>query len=657
MYFPIVARRPVTFRGTVDAPFISMEGPVGVRLIDDGDRPGQTVPDPGSLFANGGTNWGSFFVAGSVGGKTQFVARVLANASFSAAMVSPPPDRWSFQLVSYATATDALADTNRILIGHPWLEIERPGDARQYDVTAYTEAAPLFTGVTLRAAGEESVVAGTLGAFATDPAYAYKILVTSEADVENAWALEDAVAGPFTITRPYAFRGKIKLRLIELEKGCARRVVGQVWAEENAAMASAWPDLRIEYRSITKAIPSVPTSIVPASRDGTWSVALQPAGIGRVSLVDVNTKRIYGECTMPSGLLRSYNVPAADSGQTPGDVYYDEFNDVGFLYDQAVALIAFLQLGERDAAARLVDALLAVQNPDGGFPFATDQSVLFERASGFVRIGAVAWVCYALLLADKPEFRDWFADKTTDAARKCLAFLAAYRNPRGLLNGGKGRYIGLVLDPGYVVPWWSSEHNIDAWWCFDLAAGLYGDAGYRAVADRIKAALESDGWNKSKGIFWQGGTYADGVNKPDGQHALDMMSWGGFLLDRWGRPSATAAAIARMSRLYYVTDARTGLSGFTTFIPADGYPVGTVPSPWYEGSFGAVVAIRTQDPARANSLLATLVKAQNPDGSYPYALREDPINEIHTFPALIGAAWNVIAYSGAQTPYRRVLWA
>ena len=111
-----------------------------------------------------------------------------------------------------------------------------------------------------------------------------------------------------------------------------------------------------------------------------------------------------------------------------------------------------------------------------------------------------------------------------------------------------------------------------------------------------------------------------------------------------------------MSRLYYVTDAPTGLSGFTTFIPEDGYPVGTVTSPWYEGSFGAVVAIRSQDPMQANALMATLVKAQNADGSYPYALRADPINEIHTFPALIGAAWNVIAYSGPRTAYRQILW-
>ena len=137
-----------------------------------------------------------------------------------------------------------------------------------------------------------------------------------------------------------------------------RRVVGQVWAEENAvASASAWPDLRIEYRSIGERVPAAATGIVPARKDGTWEVGGFRQASARVSLVDVNTKRIYGEYTMPSGLVRSFNVPAAQAGQTPDDVYYDGFNDTCFLYDQAVALIAFLQLGEREPAQRLVDAL------------------------------------------------------------------------------------------------------------------------------------------------------------------------------------------------------------------------------------------------------------------------------------------------------------
>jgi hypothetical protein len=636
LHFPIVSGRPATFQGTVDLPFISLEGPAGVRAVDG--------------------SWGSFFVVGSVDGMKQFIARVIGNATFEGSVVSSPKGSWSFQLISYANAADAMADVNRIAIGHPWLEAERPGDVRQYYAVDHTPRAPVFSDVVLRSVDGNATITGTLGAFTADRSFAYRILVTSESDVEYAWALEDAAPGAFSITKPRAFGGKIKLRLVELDNGRGRRVVGQVWAEENAADRSAWPDLRIEYRSMAANIPPSPTSTVPARLDGTWSVTLVPPGTGRVSLVDVDTKRVYGEYTMPSGLLRSFNVPAADAGQTTAEIYYDAFNDTCFLYDQAVALIAFLQLGERDAARRLVDALLAVQNPDGSFPFANHQGIPFEHNAGFIRIGAVAWVCYALLLADQPEFRDWFAPGTAHAVRRCLDFLLTHRNALGLLNGGKGRYVGTALHPDFVVPWWSTEHNIDTWWCFQLAADLYGDARYRAIAEGIRAALETAGWNEAKGIFWQGGTTTKEHNVPDGQHALDVMSWGGIVLGKWGRPAVTAAAIARMFRLYYVTDEPTGLSGFTTFVPADGYPLGTVLTPWYEGSFGAVAAIRTLDPARANDLMARLVKAQNADGSYPYALRADPINEIHTFPSLIGAAWNVLAYAGLGSPHRQVLW-
>ncbi|MFO1082847.1 MAG: hypothetical protein U1E23_19740 [Reyranellaceae bacterium] len=376
-----------------------------------------------------------------------------------------------------------------------------------------------------------------------------------------------------------------------------------------------------------------------------------------MSLVDVTTRRVLGEHTMPSGLLRSFDVPAEQAGQTPDDVYYDGFNDVCFLYDQAVALIAFLQLGDRARACRLVDALLAVQNPDGGFAFACDQSVLGEHQDGFIRCGAVAWVAYALLLADRPEFRPWFATRTAAAAGRCLDFLLGYANPLGLLNGGKGRYVGHVLESDHVVPWWSTEHNIDAWWAFDLAAELYGEPRHRQAADRIRAGLEAAAWNPRAGIFWQGGTWAAGRNQPDGQHALDVMSWGSVLLERWGRPADRQAALERMQRHYWVTDAASGLSGFTTFVPADGYPVGTVTSPWYEGSFGAAFALRSHDPAAADRLMAILAAGQQADGSYPYALRRDPINDIQTFPSLIAAAWNVLAWSGPGTPYRRVLWA
>ena len=640
LFFPIIAGSPVVFNGVVDIPFASMD-------------------DFAGNLADGATNWGSYFVVGSVSGQTQFITKILANATWMAKMADPPSGSWSFQLITFADSPTAEADMNWIPVGNPWLETERPGDVRDYYAIGYSAGTPLFTDVALHDASP-CVITGKLSAFGGTPGFTYKILATSETDVEYAWALADAVSGAFAISKDYPFGGKIKLRLVELDNGRAVRVVGQVWVEENAAAVAVYPDVRVEYRSITSTIPSAPNSIAPARLDGTWSAALVQHGISRVSLVDVNTKRIFGEYTMPSGLIRSFNVPAADAGQSTKSVYYDSFNDTCFLYDQAVVLIACLQLGERKAAVQLVDALLVVQNPDGSYPFANNQSVLFEHDSSFIRIGAVAWVCYALLLADQPQYRDWFSNKTTDAAKACLAYILSYRNALGLVQGGKGRYLDGVLDRSYVVPWWSSEHNFDTWWCLDLADTLYGsdDLDYRSAANTIKASLETDkvGWDAASGIFWQGGTVANAANTPDGMHALDMMSWGGVLLDKWGRASDTAAAIARMYTHYYVVDETTGLSGFATFVPLDGYSEDTILTPWYEGSFGAACAIRTQDPPHANGLMAALVRAQRPDGSYPYAVQIDSVNDIHTFPCLIAAAWNIVAFSGLGTPYNRVLW-
>ena len=664
LWFPLVAGQPADFNGRVDAPFASMDGWSGRRDMVNPSPPPPTITDPSSVYANGGTNWGHYSVRATVGGVVEFIASVGANGTWSAHVALVPSGQWEFQLVTYANQADAAGDTNRILVGNPWREAERPGDVRTYWGLGYTSRAPQFTGVVLTPAGANNVVAGTLQPFTALPGRTYQILVTNEADVEYCWALQPvAGAGPFTITRPsyQAFGGAIKLRLVEQINGCSVNQIGPVWAQENAADAGAYADLRIEYVAITNLIPTFPASIQPAQLDRTWTVTATGGGaVGRVSLVDVNTKRVLGMFTMPSGLVRSFNVPAKDSGQTVADVYYDGFLDNCFLYDQAVALIAFLQMGEQTAAAAMVDALLTVQNPDGSFPFSTGQSTLYQHNANFIRNGAVAWVIYALLLADQPAYATWFPGSPGPAARGGLDFILGYRNALGTINGGKGQYVGGVLDPTFVVPWWSVEHNIDSWWALDLAGRLYGTtyAPYATFASTIQSVMLTNGggWDPSKGIFWQGGTVSGGINTPDGMHALDTHTWGAALLQKWGRIGDANQSIARADSLYYVTDPATQLKGYTTFIPQDGYPPTTVKTPWYEGSFGAVVAKRGSDQAAADAVMTQLVRAQRPDGSYLYALQADPVNDIHPWPCTIAPAWSVLAYSGAGTPNARVLW-
>ena len=163
------------------------------------------------------------------------------------------------------------------------------------------------------------VISGTLRGLHREPGFTYQILVTNETDVEYAWALEPVSAPPAPSRSaglsPSAARSSCAW---SSSRTAARvRVVGQVWAEENAADAGAYPDLRIEYRAITGVVPPFPNSVQPAQkRPVPGSVTLAGGGaVGRVSLVNVNTKRIYGEFTMPTGLMRSFIVPPNAAGQ------------------------------------------------------------------------------------------------------------------------------------------------------------------------------------------------------------------------------------------------------------------------------------------------------------------------------------------------------
>jgi hypothetical protein len=142
--------------------------------------------------------------------------------------------------------------------------------------------------------------------------------------------------------------GKLKLRLVEQQNGCTVRVVGKVWAEENAADASAVPDLRIEYRALTSGVPFVANAITPAKLDHSWQVPLAGGGaVGRVALVDVNTKRVQESTRCRPGCTLLHVPPELQARHNlglPRRLLIPASSTI-----EAVALIAFLQ-GERDAA-------------------------------------------------------------------------------------------------------------------------------------------------------------------------------------------------------------------------------------------------------------------------------------------------------------------
>jgi hypothetical protein len=96
----------------------------------------------------------------------------------------------------------------------------------------------------------------------------------------------------------------------------------------------------------------------------------------------------------------------------------------------------------------------------------------------------------------------------------------------GLYLGGTGRYIEDILDPNYIIPWASTEHNINTWHTLYLAGKVLGNSSYTNAAETLKQAIVSKLWNPSLHRFNQG--YEDTAD------ALDINSWGAIFLNAVG---------------------------------------------------------------------------------------------------------------------------
>src|SRR5215471_2621166 len=73
LWFPITAGARVDFAGRVDVPFYSMDGWAGRRDMVNPSPPPDDVTDPSTGYADGGVNWGRYFILGTVRGAKQFI--------------------------------------------------------------------------------------------------------------------------------------------------------------------------------------------------------------------------------------------------------------------------------------------------------------------------------------------------------------------------------------------------------------------------------------------------------------------------------------------------------------------------------------------------------------------------------------------------------
>lgn len=368
-----------------------------------------------------------------------------------------------------------------------------------------------------------------------------------------------------------------------------------------------------------------------AKADGTFAFESSRPGAKVFQLVDSTTDTVLAEAAPDTGLVRSYDVDLEHSarGRTFG-------------YDQALALITADSLGDSVTAARLTRGLLQLQTDggpnDGGFVSSAaalnPAAALPEYRSGNQSVATYALLRHLRSLPPASGDRANVADAADRGVRWLLARQVHDGALSGLVTGGQGRTLADgSFDPETVMPWASTEHNLDAWHTLRLAGSVLADratgAAAAAAAERLEAAIVDRLWDSNTQRFLQGW-------QPEGADptpVLDVNSWGAIFLERTGRTGLARSSLDNVDAFA------------TSDPPVSGYEPRTLGAPlvWFEGSAGVALAqARLGDHAAAGTLEA-LSSGQLSSGAFPEASRTDAEADMMASPAVAGTAWVILA--------------
>jgi hypothetical protein len=333
--------------------------------------------------------------------------------------------------------------------------------------------------------------------------------------------------------------------------------------------------------------------------------------------------------------------------------------DGAYTYDNALAVIALVACGHRDAALRIADALLAASEGDrsgaaGRIRNTYRPGPVAERPvppmgwwsdqdGGWIEdpyhvgtaTGNVAWAALALLTVAGKARDDPYRAAAARLARWTTAMLDQHA-PAGFIGGLYG-----YDDTVERLTWKSTEHNTDLAAVFDWLARLESDQGWEAEA-RTARAFVAALWDPASGHFWVG-TTPDGVTPNRRNAGLDAQLWPLLLAD--------APEMWRASLSY--VEAHHAVSGGVDFNDdRDGI--------WWEGTAQAALAYRaTGRMVEADRLLSAIADQFSP-GGFVWASSElrlttglalSPASTVDDFyyyrlPHLAPTAWAALAATG-----------
>ena len=454
-------------------------------------------------------------------------------------------------------------------------------------------------------------------------------------------ALADGTTGTFSIdvtAVDNSYTGAWMLGILDATAGYAE--YGTKWPSPDQ-----YVDLEVQELVVTDTTYLWATT--PAMADGRFSFPNDQVGAKMFRLVETSTGDILAQSFKQTGLIRSYEYQVGETGYGTG------IQDLTYVYDQSVALFAAVSQSHATEAKQRVDGLLKMQTTSGahtgGFVFAAPQ-LSPSYTNPYYRTGAHAIALDALLAYIKAYPADADIAAYRAAAVSGLDFLQSVYSSSGatsgLYLGGYGAYSGMpeTFDPSYTVTFASTEHNIDAWHALLNASLVLGNSvtNYSQLASNLDAAITSKLYNTSLGRLNQG--INGGV--PDTGDPLDVNTWGAIYMYATGKVTQANAALAHIS-LFENTIG--GIKGYGPFYDSPGYP-GALANVWFEGSFGAALALYDVGNYSAyRTLLDQLGAAQELDGSFRYSKVQDSTYGIGISKSVASTAWYLLATVGRGT--------
>lgn len=335
--------------------------------------------------------------------------------------------------------------------------------------------------------------------------------------------------------------------------------------------------------------------------------------------------------------------------------------NVAFTYDNAVAALAFIALGDQQRAKSIVEAILYAQNHDRSYQDArirnSYRSGELIAPNGQVQLpgwydqkanrwvedefqisthtGNVAWAMLAIL----GYYETYGGEPYLTAALKMGEWVEKCRDTRGA-GGYMGGFSGWEPNPK-LLTYKSTEHNLDLYVAFRRLYAITNNIKWQERATVAKNFVQSM-WDDADGKFWTG-TKLDGVNVNQDNIPLDVQAWAPLVLREDGKKFWRSLDYSEKKH-------RVG-AGFDFNQDRDRI--------WYEGTAHMATAYHhTGQLDKSKALVSTLLQAQAASGGMP-AVNRDGLTTGFSLPTgepwyyfnrlHVGAtAWMVFAETGVN---------